>query len=52
MLARLVSKLARNAVRHRFKVWPRRAISGIGQDGKLSMILVASRRPSVALVWC
>jgi hypothetical protein len=26
-------------------------ISGIGQLGKLSMILVASRRPSARLVW-
>ena len=44
-------EVARNAAFHCFSVFPSRAISGIGQDGKVSMIFSAIRRPSAGECW-
>ena len=42
-------EVGQERVRHCFRVLPRRAISGIGQVGKLARIFSASRRPAAGL---
>ncbi len=49
LLMRWVSNLARTCSRHIFRVWPRRATSGIGQVGNDSMTLTAIALPSAGL---
>lgn len=42
---------SRNAALQSFKVRPSRAISGIGLNGKLAMIVVASCHPELRSEW-